>query len=94
MIKNIYNVSKTFGFKIFTILILGLLLLIPMTFINSVVRDRKNYKNEAVSSIIEPIGGVANIEGLIMAIPYMKKVVYEKEITLHSQKPSNGNQPQ
>ena len=81
MIKNIYNVSKTFGFKIFTILILGLLLLIPMTFINSVVRDRKNYKNEAVSSIIEPIGGVANIEGLIMAIPYMKKVVYEKEIT-------------
>lgn len=81
MIKNIYNVSKTFGFKIFTILILGLLLLIPMTFINSVVRDRKNYKNEAVSSIIEPIGGVANIEGLIIAIPYMKKVVYEKEIT-------------
>ena len=81
MIKNIYNVSKTFGFKIFTILILGLLLLIPMTFINSVVRDRKNYKNEAVSSIIEPIGGVANIEGLIIAIPYLKKVVYEKEIT-------------
>ena len=83
MIKNIYNVSKTFGFKIFTILILGLFLLIPMTFIDSVVRDRKNYQSEAVSSIIEPIGGEANIEGLIMAIPYLKKVVYEntKEIT-------------
>ena len=81
MIKNIYNVSKTFGFKIFTILILGLFLLIPMTFIDSVVRDRKNYQSEAVDSIIEPIGGEANIEGLIMAIPYLKKVVYEKEIT-------------
>lgn len=83
MIKNIYNVSKTFGFKIFTILILGLFLLIPMTFIDSVVRDRKNYQSEAVDSIIEPIGGEANIEGLIMAIPYLKKVIYEntKEIT-------------
>ena len=81
MIKNIYNVSKTFGFKIFTILILGLFLFIPMNFIDSVVRDRKSYQAEAVSSIIEPIGGVANIEGLIIAIPYMKKVVYEKEIT-------------
>ena len=83
MIKNIYNVSKTFGFKIFTILILGLFLLIPITFIDSVVRDRKNYQSEAVASIIEPIGGEANIEGLIMAIPYLKKVIYEntKEIT-------------
>ena len=83
MIKNIYNVSKTFGFKIFTILILGLFLLIPMTFIDSVVRDRKNYQSEAVASIIEPIGGEANIEGLIIAIPYLKKVIYEntKEIT-------------
>lgn len=83
MIKNIYNVSKTFGFKIFTILILGLFLLIPMTFIDSVVRDRKNYQSEAIDSIIEPIGGEANIEGLIMAIPYLKKVIYEntKEIT-------------
>lgn len=83
MIKNIYNVSKTFGFKIFTILILGLFLLIPVNFIGSVVRDRKSYQSEAVSSIIEPIGGEANIEGLIMAIPYLKKVIYEntKEIT-------------
>ena len=81
MIKNIYNVSKTFGFKIFTILILGLLLLIPMTFIDSIVRDRKNYQAEAVSSIIEPIGGAANIEGLIIAIPYMKKIILEKETT-------------
>ena len=81
MIKNIYNVSKTFGFKIFTILILGLLLLIPMTFIDSVVRDRKNYQAEAVSSIIEPIGGAANIEGLIIAIPYMKKIISEKQTT-------------
>lgn len=81
MIKNIYNVSKTLGFKIFTILILGLLLLIPMNFIKSVVLDRRSYQREAVTSIIEPIGGVANIEGLIIAIPYIKKVIYEKEIT-------------
>ncbi|TXJ57778.1 hypothetical protein EPJ67_03765 [Brachyspira aalborgi] len=33
--------------------------------------------------IIEPIGEKANIEGLIMMIPYLKKVIYKntKEIT-------------
>lgn len=44
MIKNFNEITKTLGFKILIIVILGLLLLIPMSFINSVVRDRISYQ--------------------------------------------------
>ncbi|WP_300368333.1 cell envelope integrity protein CreD [Brachyspira sp.] len=75
MIKKINDITKTLGFKILIIVILGLLLLIPMAFINSVVRDRINYQREAVSSIIEPVGDKANIQGVVIAIPYLTRVV-------------------
>lgn len=75
MIKNINEITKTLGFKILIIVILGLLLLIPMSFINSVVRDRINYQREAVSSIIEPVGDSANIQGIVVAIPYLTRVI-------------------
>ena len=75
MIKNINEVTKTLGFKIIIIVVLGLLLLIPMTFINSVVRDRIRYQNEAISSIIDPVGDSANIQGVVIAIPYLEKFI-------------------
>ncbi|TXJ35603.1 cell envelope integrity protein CreD [Brachyspira pilosicoli] len=75
MIKNINEVTKTLGFKIIIIVVLGLLLLIPMTFINSVVRDRIRYQNEAISSIIEPVGDSANIQGVVISIPYLEKFI-------------------
>ncbi|MEI0530141.1 cell envelope integrity protein CreD [Brachyspira pilosicoli] len=75
MIKNLNEVTKTLGFKIIIIVVLGLLLLIPMTFINSVVRDRIRYQNEAISSIIEPVGDSANIQGVVIAIPYLEKFI-------------------
>lgn len=75
MIKNINEVTKTLGFKIIIIVVLGLLLLIPMTFINSIVKDRIRYQNEAISSIIEPVGDSANIQGVVIAIPYLEKFI-------------------
>lgn len=75
MIKNINEVTKTLGFKIIIIVVLGLLLLIPMTFINSVVKDRIRYQNEAISSIIEPVGDSANVQGVVIAIPYLEKFI-------------------
>lgn len=75
MIKHFNEITKTLGFKILIIVILGLLLLIPMSFINSVVRDRVRYQSEAVSSIIEPVGDSANIQGIVVAIPYLSRVI-------------------
>ncbi|WP_295160315.1 cell envelope integrity protein CreD [uncultured Brachyspira sp.] len=78
MIKNIHQISNTLGFKILIIAILGLLLLIPMAFINTVLEDRIRYKDEAVSSIIEPVGGNADIQGIVIAVPYIKKLIDSK----------------
>lgn len=64
------NFTKTLGFKIFMILSLGLLLLIPMEFISWLVRDRKSYQKDAIDSIVAPIGGVLTIEGTVIAVPY------------------------
>lgn len=75
MIKYINPITKTLGFKILIIVILGLLLLIPMAFINSVVKDRMRYQREAVSSIIDPVGGSADIQGIVIAIPYLNRVI-------------------
>ena len=86
-IENYREIIDTFGFKLLIIFILGLLLLIPVNFIRSVILDRISYQKEAISSIIEPIGGNCNIQGIVVAIPYMKRhinsetkeIFYKKE---------------
>ena len=73
MIKNNFSdISKTFGIKIFIVFILALLLLIPIFMIRGVVLDRIDYKEEAINSIISPLGFDAEIEGVVIAIPYLK----------------------
>ena len=68
--KNIKQFSNSLGFKILLIFILGLLLLIPMSFISGIVKDRKSYQSRAIESIINPIGGVLTIDGVFMVKPY------------------------
>ena len=74
--KNITKLSNTIIFKIGTIFILGLLLLIPTFFILDVVKDRKNYQEDAIESVLTPIGGNLQIDGILMVIPYRAKTVH------------------
>lgn len=67
------TLSET-GAKPFLIIILLLLFLIPLGFISSLIRDRERYQNEAVDSILEPLGGNPEIQGLVMALPYIDYV--------------------
>ena len=55
------------------IFVLLLVMLIPVQFIKHLVRDRKNYKQEAESSIMEPLGGEPVIQGMAVAVPYRKE---------------------
>ena len=55
------------------IFVLLLVMLIPVQFIKHLVRDRKNYKQEAEASIMEPLGGEPVIQGLAVAVPYRKE---------------------
>ena len=55
------------------IFVLLLVMLIPVQFIKHLVRDRKNYKQEAEASIMEPLGGEPVIQGMAVAVPYRKE---------------------
>ncbi len=70
--NNFGNITKTFGFKILIICILTLLLLIPINMITEVISERLTYKEEAIDSIISPLGFNTEIEGIVIAIPYLK----------------------
>ncbi len=58
------------GFKVLFTFILILLFLIPIGFIKSLIRDRKIYQEEAVASIIGPLGGKPEIQGILIAVPF------------------------
>lgn len=77
--KNINSLSKTLGFKILLVSILGLLIMIPMGLIRSVIDDRQDYQKEAIDSIIKPIGGAFNLTGVVIALPYTYTVSTVRE---------------
>ena len=56
--------------KFILIFILVLLFLIPIKLIDSIIADRKYYQREAIASIIQPMGGSPEIEGMVVAVPY------------------------
>ncbi len=62
--------TNTLGFKILLVFFIGLLLLIPMTLVRGVIHDRQSYQEDARDSIIDPIGGPFNFNGVMVAIPY------------------------
>ena len=72
------TLSET-GAKPFLIIILLLLFLIPLGFISSLIHDRERYQNEAVDSILEPLGGNPEIQGLVMALPYIDYIEEQTE---------------
>ena len=82
--KNATKLTDTIGFKIGTIFILGFLLLIPTLFIMGVVEDRKDYQESAVESIIDPMGGSLEIDGVLMVIPYTAKTTHTNGVVEYS----------
>ena len=64
--------------KLGVILALVLVFLIPIGMIKSLISDRQLNQQEAIESITEPIGGEAEIEGLVIAVPYN---IYEQKTT-------------
>ncbi|QTQ16797.1 cell envelope integrity protein CreD [Treponema parvum] len=56
--------------KIVLIFVLVLLFLIPLNLIRNLIYDRQDYQREAISSITRPLGGDAEIQGIVIAVPY------------------------
>ena len=70
------QISAT-SFKVILIFVLVLIFLIPIMLIKNLVSDRRFYKNNAVSSITEPLGGKTEIQGMVIGVPYH----FYKEVT-------------
>jgi len=61
-------------FKLATIAFLMLLLMIPISMINSVIHERKSYQREAVEEIAKRSSYSQKIVGPVLVVPYEKKI--------------------
>ncbi|MBR7064667.1 MAG: cell envelope integrity protein CreD [Treponema sp.] len=68
--NKIFTTAGKLGAKPFIILVLVLLFLIPLSMLNNLIRDRKNYQHVAESSILQPKGGEPVVQGFALAVPY------------------------
>ena len=71
MLNSTKNAIRgAFWTKPFIVLVLLLLLLIPLTFIDNITYSRSDTKMRAEESILNPVGGELQIQGLAIVVPY------------------------
>ena len=63
-------IRGAFWTKPFIVLVLLLLLLIPLSFIDNLTYSRSETKQLAQDSILTPVGGELQIQGLAIVVPY------------------------
>ncbi len=68
--RGFSGILKRRGTKPLIIVAMLLLFMIPLSLIKSIIYDRKTYQEEAVESILEPLGGNPEISGLLVMLPY------------------------
>ena len=71
MLNSTKNAIRgAFWTKPFIVLVLLLLLLIPLSFIDNLTYSRSETKQLAQDSILTPVGGELQIQGLAIVVPY------------------------
>lgn len=68
------NLKNNIYFKVGTILIIALLLLIPTSMIRGLIYEREQTKNQAITEVGSKWGGQQTISGPFISIPYNKYV--------------------
>lgn len=64
--------------KMILMCVLVVLFLIPLGIIKNVIRERRSYQREAISSITRPLGGQTELQGICIAVPYKEYTeIYE-----------------
>ena len=63
-------VKNSVGLKIFTIVFLVIILLIPVSMIESLIRERERYQDRAIREVSEKWGQDQTINAVVLTIPY------------------------
>ncbi|MDR1008144.1 MAG: cell envelope integrity protein CreD [Campylobacteraceae bacterium] len=71
------TLNKAILFKAITIAVMILLMLIPLVFVEGIIKDRDRYKDEAVSKITNSWGKQVTLAAPILNIPYTYSEVTE-----------------
>ena len=82
-IEKFNNWSKnSVGVRIFTIVFLILILLIPVSMVENLIRERERYQENAMYEISDKWGAHQTITGLVVSVPYYTySTTKEKGIT-------------
>ena len=69
--------KNSISLKLITIGIVILLLMIPSSMLQSLIYERQNTRDEAITEVSSKWGGVQNLEGLVITVPY--NAIFENE---------------
>ncbi|MFM5296092.1 cell envelope integrity protein CreD [Aeromonas veronii] len=72
-------VKQIFTHKIFLLLLLSLLLMVPVQSIMELNRERQIYRNQAIQSIIASSSGPQRLMGPVIVQPYTRSVTVEQD---------------
>ena len=72
-------VKQIFTHKIFLLLLLSLLLMVPVQSIMELNRERQIYRNQAIQSIMASSSGPQRLMGPVIVQPYTRSVTVEQE---------------
>jgi len=82
------GLKNSVSFKIFTIFILIIILLIPASMIQSLIYEREARKGEVIHEISSKWGNEQKITGPILTIPY-KKFYKDKNSKIKNYRPNS-----
>jgi len=72
-------VKQIFTHKIFLLLLLGLLLMVPVQSIMELNRERQAYRSQAIQSIMASSSGPQRLMGPVIVQPYTRSITVEQE---------------
>ncbi|MGL4794450.1 MAG: inner membrane CreD family protein, partial [Aeromonas jandaei] len=72
-------VKQIFTHKIFLLLLLSLLLMVPVQSIMELNRERQIYRNQAIQSIMASSSGPQRLMGPVIVQPYTRSVTVEQD---------------
>jgi len=73
-------IRKSVTIKLFSIFIMMLLLLIPMSFVKSLINERDSLRESAINEVTDKWAKEQNIYGPVLTIPFIKHVLSEGEV--------------